>query len=60
MNPSDDWIIEEVPDLRPSRQDLWDTVKARQFETRSAAISNGISKLGCTKPAKHLFSGIIK
>ncbi|MFK7847357.1 MAG: hypothetical protein AB8G77_18835 [Rhodothermales bacterium] len=44
MNPSDDWIF----------------VKARQFETRSAAISNGIGKQGCTKRAKHLFSGIIK
>ncbi len=34
-------------------------MKARQEETRNAAISDGIKKLGRTKRARHLFSGML-
>ncbi|MDA5556449.1 recombinase family protein, partial [Shimia sp. MMG029] len=30
MNPEDQWVITEVPDLRIIDQDLWDKVKAQQ------------------------------
>ncbi|MEQ3726291.1 MAG: recombinase family protein [Tateyamaria sp.] len=60
LNSPDDWIIEEVPDLRIVDQSLWDAVKARQLETRSSATSEGIKKLGRTKRARHLFSGMLK
>ncbi|SHK44480.1 Site-specific DNA recombinase [Shimia gijangensis] len=60
MNPAEEWVIEEVPDLRITDQDLWEAVKSRQLDTRSTAISDGIKKLGRTKRARHLFSGMIK
>ena len=59
LNPPEDWVIEEVPHLRIVPQDLWDAVKARQEATRNAAISDGVRKLGRTKRAKHLFSGML-
>ncbi|MEC8196007.1 MAG: recombinase family protein [Pseudomonadota bacterium] len=59
LNPPEDWIIEEVPHLRIIPHDLWDVVKARQDATSSAAISDGVRKLGRTKRAKHLFSGML-
>lgn len=59
LNPPEDWIIEEVPHLQIVTQDLWDAVKARQEATRNAAISDGVRKLGRTKRAKHLFSGML-
>ncbi len=45
--------------MRIVPQILWDAVKARQEATRNAAISDGVRKLGRTKRAKHLFSGIL-
>ncbi|MGR3704072.1 recombinase family protein [Sulfitobacter sp.] len=59
LNPPEDWVIEEVPHLRIVPQDLWDAVKTRQLATRNEAISDGIRKLGRTKRAKHLFSGML-
>ncbi|WP_233493443.1 recombinase family protein [Ruegeria atlantica] len=59
LNPPEDWVIEDVPDLRIMSDDLWNAVKARQEETRSTAISDGIRKLGLTKRARHLFSGML-
>ena len=59
-NPPEDWVIEEVPDLRIVDQALWDAVKKRQLETRNSAISNGVRKLGRSKRAQHLFTGMLK
>ncbi|WP_170417249.1 recombinase family protein [Ruegeria arenilitoris] len=58
-NPPEDWVIEDVPDLRIMPDDLWNAVKARQEKTRNASISDGIKKLGRTKRARHLFSGML-
>jgi hypothetical protein len=38
MNKPEDWIIEDVPDLRIVSDDLWEAVKACQTATRSLAI----------------------
>ncbi|WP_170595723.1 recombinase family protein [Ruegeria arenilitoris] len=58
-NPPEEWVIEDVPDLRIVPDDLWNAVKTRQEKTRNAAISDGIKKLGRTKRARHLFSGML-
>ncbi len=58
-NPPEDWVIEDVSDLRIVSDDLWNAVKARQEQTRNVAISDGIRKLGRTKRAQHLFSGML-
>ncbi len=59
LNPPEDWVIEDVSELRIVSDDLWNAVKARQEKTRNAAISDGIKKLGLTKRARHLFSGML-
>ena len=59
LNPPEEWVIEEVPELRIIEQDLWDAVKGRQDNTRSQAISDGIRKLGRAKRPVHLFSGMV-
>ncbi|MBO9448557.1 recombinase family protein [Ruegeria sp. R14_0] len=58
-NPPEEWVIEDVPELRIVSDELWNAVKKRQAETRNAAISDGIKKLGRTKRARHLFSGML-
>ncbi len=52
-------MIEDVPDLRIISDNLWNAVKARQEKTRNAAISDSIRRLGRTKRARHLFSGML-
>ena len=34
LNPPEEWIIQEVPELRVIEQDLWDAVKARQEQVK--------------------------
>ncbi|MBU2360055.1 MAG: recombinase family protein [Alphaproteobacteria bacterium] len=60
MNKPEDWIIEQVPDLRIVGDDLWEAVKARQKATRSLAIRNGIRAVRRMKRATHLFTGMLK
>ncbi|SHK66523.1 Site-specific DNA recombinase [Shimia gijangensis] len=59
MNPAEEWIIEEVPDLRVISDALWNNVKARQKSTRSVVISEGITRSERARRAKHLFSGLL-
>ncbi|MEY8120447.1 recombinase family protein [Falsihalocynthiibacter sp. BN13B15] len=59
MNPPEDWIIEEVPDLRLILDDLWNRVKSRQKATRSEVISDGVIRAERAKRPKHLFSGAL-
>lgn len=60
LNPPEDWIVENVPELRIVSDALWQRVKTRQKATRNSAISDGIVKLGQTKRPRHLFSGMLK
>ncbi|MBO6899602.1 MAG: recombinase family protein [Shimia sp.] len=60
LNPPEEWIIEDVPELRILPQDLWDAVKARQLTSRSAVIAKGLNRPERAKRAKHLFSGLLK
>lgn len=60
MNKPEDWIIEQVPDLRIVSDDLWEAVKARQTAARSLAIRDDIKAVGLMKRATHLFTGMLK
>ncbi|MCG7522771.1 recombinase family protein [Ruegeria sp. Ofav3-42] len=59
-NPPEEWVIEEVPDLRIVSDNLWSQVKDRQTATRSAVISSGVNRPERAHRAKHLFSGLLK
>ncbi len=60
LNPPEEWISEDVPELRILPQDLWDAVKARQLTSRSAVIAKGLNRPERAKRPKHLFSGLLK
>jgi DNA invertase Pin-like site-specific DNA recombinase len=62
LNPEEDWIIQDVPEMRIVDQELWDRVKARQKKT-------GVDTRGKAAPTdgfwnrrrpKTLFSGLLK
>ena len=62
LNPETEWVVRDEPGLRIIDQPLWDMVKARQIEARTARdakfklIGNPLS--GAKRPA-HLLSGLI-
>ena len=61
LNPEQDWIVKDVPELRIVGDDLWAKVKARQHEIRH---SDGISKTRASRfwerrRAKHLLTGLV-
>ncbi len=58
MNQPEDWVIEEVPDLRLISSDLWNRVKSRQTATRSFVISEGVTRSERARRPKNLFSGL--
>jgi hypothetical protein len=61
LNPPEEWIIEEVPDLRIIEDDVWHAVKARQEGSR-AAISDrdGALRPERAKRPQYLLSGLLK
>lgn len=59
LNPEDQWIIQDVPDLRIIDQDLWDHVKTRQGEYQAKDGPNN-TKLWSAKRPPYLFSGKVK
>lgn len=63
-NPEEDWVRNQVPELRLIKADLWQRVKKRQGVIRStlseAQRSNASNALARAKRAKHLFSGLLK
>jgi len=54
MNPSDEWVITDVPQIRIIDEDLWQAVKARQAATRNT-MKTGIDR---ARRPKYLFSGL--
>ncbi|AZN73978.1 recombinase family protein [Georhizobium profundi] len=60
-NPPEQWIVEEVPELRIIEEELWNEVKDRQTEARSQIIvdRSTIRSERARRP-RHLFSGIIE
>ncbi|MEM9098681.1 MAG: recombinase family protein [Pseudomonadota bacterium] len=56
MNPEEDWVIQEVPDLRIVDQEVWDAVKAKQGAINKQAKSGFMN----AQRPKNLFSYLIK
>ncbi|ABL71204.1 recombinase family protein [Paracoccus denitrificans] len=62
-NPEEDWVIQEVPELRILDDDLWNAVKARQKTNTVARDARGIAdvrKVNHRRRPKYLFSGLTK
>ncbi len=60
LNPPDEWIVQDVPDLRIVDQDLWERVKARQKKTGFGTKTASIDDLWTRRRPKTLFSGLVK
>ena len=60
LNPEDEWIVQEVPELRILDDDLWRAVKARQKEIRKRYVDADGNGLRATHRKRYLFSGLIK
>ena len=60
LNPKEEWVVKEVPELRIVDQELWDRVKARQ--TRVNTDPKTKTKIGVwdRRRPRHLFSGLAK
>ncbi|MHC1547987.1 recombinase family protein [Phyllobacterium sp. K27] len=61
LNPENDWVIQDVPELRIVDQEVWDAVKAHQkilaYEPPAEA---GENTLNDRRRPKHLFTGLVK
>ncbi|WP_286828276.1 MULTISPECIES: recombinase family protein [Kordiimonas] len=61
MNPEEDWIAQEVPELRIIEDALWQKVKERQNKVRTRYLAKTPrNKLTAMKRPKYLFSGMIR
>ena len=65
LNPSSDWITEDVPDLRIIDQALWDSVKAKQGAIREDILSERAQdpttpKIERARRARYLLSGLLR
>ncbi len=60
LNPEEEWIIQDVPQLRILDDGLWTEVKARQSVIRTKYISSEGNGLASTRRTRYLFSGLIK
>lgn len=60
LNPSENWIVQDVPELRIVEQSLWDSVKARQRKTRSTVTDPETGNPVRARRPKYLFSGLLK
>ena len=62
-NPEEEWVIQDVPELRILDDELWDAVKARQARNRLARDENGNAEVATVhrrRRPKFLFSGLTK
>nr|WP_142084166.1 recombinase family protein [Roseinatronobacter monicus] len=66
LNPPEEWVIKDVPDLRIIDDDLWSRVKRRQgairdeiVTARDAASDTGAPRAERGKRPSYLFSGLL-
>ncbi|GAA4488882.1 recombinase family protein [Gluconacetobacter asukensis] len=59
-NPTDDWVIQEVPELRIIDQALWDKVKATQKAIKIDRDTGDTNRLHERQRGKYLFTGLTK
>lgn len=60
LNPKEEWIVQEVPELRIIEDELWEKVKARQSSIRERYVDKDGNGLTASKRQRYLFSGLIK
>jgi site-specific DNA recombinase len=64
LNPPEQWIVEDVPELRIIDDALWHRVKARQSAIRAdmnpAGVQAGPLRLENARRPSYLFSGLLK
>ncbi len=67
LNPPEEWIVKEVPELRIVQQDLWDKVKARQQSMARETRPDKAKADDGTRPnfweqqrPRYLLSGLMK
>ena len=58
LNPTSEWMSQDVPELRIVPDDLWTAAKSRQKQTRHAMKAAGA--IGAAKRPQYLFSGLTK
>ena len=62
-NPEEEWVIQDVAELRILDDELWEAVKARQARNRLARDENGnadVATVNRRRRPKYLFSGLTK
>jgi site-specific DNA recombinase len=61
LNPKEEWVVQDVPELRIIDQELWDAVKARQEKTAlGKQVRNQTAGFWDRRRPRFLFSGLIK
>jgi site-specific DNA recombinase len=60
LNPREEWVIQEVPELRIVEQDLWDTVKARQRIVKQNMETGEENGIWQRRRARYLLSGLTR
>ena len=59
-NPKEEWIVQNVPDLRIVEVDLWEKAKLRQKDNSDRYARAEGNSLTETRRQRYLFSGLIK
>jgi site-specific DNA recombinase len=60
LNPREEWIIQEVPELRIVDQDLWNAVKTRQQMVKQSAQTGRENGIWERRRARYLLSGLTR
>jgi DNA invertase Pin-like site-specific DNA recombinase len=60
LNPREEWIIHDVPELRIVAQDLWDAVKTRQEMVKHHAGSGEENGIWERRRPRYLLSGLTR
>lgn len=60
LNPSSEWIVQDVPELRIIDQELWDRVKARQAAVALGKQDKPDAGFWDRRRPRYLLSGLIK
>jgi site-specific DNA recombinase len=60
LNPREEWIVQEVPELRIVELDLWDAVKTRQQALKHSPEQSGENSIWERRRARYLLSGLTR
>lgn len=59
LNPEDEWIAQDVPELRIVDQPVWDAVKARQGEMKASTQAKAKNGYWDRRRPRYLLSGLM-